>query len=113
MKTTVKIGEKKVTVDTKRPAVAKAVKALIEACATRTFSIGTILEHENGDEYLLAKVQDRAYLVNTDTGRCRNSRKVVKVQSAFKSKDGYYVEDLPCEKDKFLDPDNRGEFIEI
>ena len=118
MKQTVKLNGKKVVIDTNKPKVAKALVALVEACATRTFQIGTVLEHESGVDYILASIKanpsapGRAYLINLDTGRARNSRKVVKVQGDFHSEDGLYVEDLPCEKDKFFDPENPGEWID-
>lgn len=72
----------------------------------RTFAIGTTLEHTNGHEYVLAQIKQtygppRAYLINLDSGRARNSRKVVLV------KDGC-VEDLPAEKDQFIDPAGNG-----
>jgi len=118
-KINVKINGKKVVVDLNRPKVANAVAALIEACATRTFPIGMILEHANGSEYLLTSILQypggckRAYLVNTDTGRARNSSKVVKVMGNFHSAEGLYTEDLPCQKDKFFDPENPGQYIDI
>jgi len=117
MKQTVKLNGKKVTIDTSKPKVAKALVALVEACATRTFPIGMILKHESNVDYILSSILQsngsrRAYLINLDTGRARNSRKVVKVQGDFHSEEGLYVEDLPCEKDKFSDPDNEGEWIE-
>ena len=109
----VKLNGKKVTIDTNRPKVAKALAALVEACATRTFPIGMILEHASGVEYMLSKVHGRAYLINLDTGRARNSHKVVYVQGDFHSEEGLYTEDLPCVKDKFIDPDGDGEYIDI
>lgn len=116
----VKLNGKKVTIDTNRPKVAKALAALVEACATRTFPIGMVLEHSNGDEYLLASIKrnkydtGRAYLVNLDTGRARCSSKVVAVQGDFHSEEGLYTEDLPCQKDEFIDPDGNGrEYIDI
>jgi hypothetical protein len=115
----VKLNGKKVTIDTNRPRVAKALAALVEACATRTFPIGMILEHANGVEYQLVSIcqrvggPKRAYLINTDTGRARNSSKVVAVQGDFHSEEGLYTEDLPCSKDKFYDPDGDGEYIDI
>lgn len=115
----VNLNGKRVTIDTNRPKVAKALAALVEACATRTFPIGMVLEHENGVEYQLVSIVSRpggakrAYLVNQDTGRSRNSTKIVKVQGDFHSEEGLYTEDLPCTKDKFYDPDGDGEFIDI
>ena len=116
----VKLAGKKVTIDTNRPKVAKALAALVEACATRTFPIGMILEHANGTEYQLISIKrnkydssPRAYLVNTETGRARNSSKVVSVLGDFHSEDGLYTEDLPCERDAFIDPEGDGEYIDI
>ena len=119
MKTKVKLAGKMVTIDTNKPKVAKALVALVEACATRTFPIGMILEHADDVDYQLVSIcryaggPKRAYLVNTDTGRARNSTKVVKVLGDFHSEEGLYTEDLPCEKDKFIDPDGDGEYIDI
>lgn len=119
-KTKVKINGKKITIDTNKPKVAKAVAALVEACDTRTFPIGMILEHANGTDYQLVSIVSRpggvkrAYLINTDTGRARNSSKIVAVLGDFHSEEGLYTEDLPCEKDKFIDPDGDGdEYIDI
>jgi len=119
MKTKVKLNGKKVTIDLSKPKVAKLVTELVQACLTRTFPIGMVLEHANGTEYQLASIKSnkytsaRAYLVNTDTGRARNSSKVVPVLGDFHSEDGLYTEDLPCERDKFVDPDEDGEYIDI
>lgn len=116
----VNLNGKKVTIDTNRPKVAEAVAALVEACATRTFPIGMVLDHANGGEYQLVSVRQhkggtrRAYLINTDTGRARNSTKVVGVLGDFHSEEGEYTEDLPAVKDKFIDPDGDGdEYIDI
>lgn len=119
MKTKVKLAGKMVTIDTNKPKVAKALVALVEACATRTFPIGMILEHANGTDYILASIKrnkndiGRAYLVNLDTGRARSSTKIVSVQGDFHSEEGLYTEDLPCGRDKFIDPDGDGEYIDI
>lgn len=119
-KSKVKLNGKMVTIDTNKPRVAKALVALVEACATRTFPIGMVLEHANSTNYQLVSIKRnkydaaRAYLVNQDTGRARNSRKVVAVQGDFHSEEGLYTEDLPCERDKFIDPDGDGyEYIDI
>lgn len=116
----VKMNGKKVVVDLNRPKVKRALTSFLEACATRTFPIGMILEHANGVDYQLVSIcsykggPKRAYLVNTDTGRTRNSTKKVWVQGNFHSEEGLYTEDLPCEKDKFIDPDGDGdEYIDI
>ena len=120
MKNTVKLNGKKVTIDLNKPKVRKLVVELVEACLTRTFPIGMILKHANGVEYQLVSIYSykdgpkRAYLVNTDTGRARNSTKVVNVLGDFHSEDGLYTEDLPCVRDKFIDPDGDGdEYIDI
>lgn len=119
MKTKVKLNGQKVTIDLDKPKVRKLVTELVEACLTRTFPIGMVLEHESGVEYQLVSIcqykggPKRAYLVNTDTGRARNSTKVVHVQGDFHSEDGLYTENLPCGKDKFIDPDGDGEYIDI
>ena len=112
-KTTVNINGKSVKIDTDRPAVAKALVALVEACAVRTWKIGTILEHENGCEYILCKNTNdgRAYLYSIDTGRARNSRKVVRFMGDDPA--NCYTEDLPCEHDRFYDPEKPGNFIDI
>ena len=119
MRTKVKLAGKMVTIDTNKPKVAKALVALVEACATRTFPIGMVLNHANGTEYQLVSIKSnkyasaRAYLVNTDTGRARNSSKVVPVLGDFHSEDGLYTEGLPCEKDKFWDEENPGNYIDL
>lgn len=120
VKNTVKLNGKKVTIDLGKPKVRQLVTELVEACLTRTFPIGMVLEHANGTDYQLVSIKRnkydaaRAYLVNTDTGRARNSTKVVSVLGDFRSEDGLYTEDLPCEKDKFIDPEGDGyEYIEI
>ena len=115
----VKMNGKQVVVDLSRPKVQKALTSLLEACATRTFPIGMILDHANGVEYQLVSIVPspggikRAYLVNTETGRSRNSTKVVPVLGDFHSEEGLYTEDLPCSKDQFIDPDGDGEYIDI
>lgn len=111
MKQTIRINGKNVKIDTDSPRVAKALVALVEACAVRQFKIGDVLEHSNGHAYLLTKVGNRAYLHNMDTGRARNSRKYVPVQG--NKDEGFYVEDLPCEKDCFYDPENPDEYLDI
>ena len=79
-----------------------------------------VLEHATGVDYQLVSIcsraggQGRAYLVNTETGRARNSTKVVKIQGDFQSEEGLYTEDLPAVKDKFIDPEGNGrEYIDI
>ena len=112
-KATVNINGKQVNIDTDRPAVVKALAALVEACAVRRWKIGTILVHANGSEYILCKnINDgRAYLYSADTGRARNSRKVVKFMGDDPA--DCYTEDLPCEHDRFYDPENPGQYIDI
>ena len=119
MKNVMKLNGKKVNIDLDKPKVRQLVTELVQACLTRTFPIGMILEHASGTEYQLVSIVrrpggvKRAYLVNTDTGRARNSTKVVSVQGDFHSEEGLYTEDLPCVKDKFYDPDGDGEYIDI
>ncbi|MBE3037082.1 MAG: hypothetical protein IMZ70_08405 [Candidatus Atribacteria bacterium] len=115
MKQTINLNGTKVVIDTNRKNVAAALVALVEACAERQFPIGMSLEHDNGDNYILANIQGRAYLVNENTGRTRNDRKVVKVQGTWNkvTGEGYYTTDLPCEHDRFIDPDGDGEFLDI
>jgi len=116
MRTTVKLNGKKTVIDTNRPKVAKALVALVEACATPEFKIGINLRNANQDSYELVSIREyaggpaRAYLVNNRTGIARNSTKVVPVLG--NKDDGFYTEDLPCQKDKFFDPDGSGEFID-
>lgn len=115
-----KINGKSVKIDTNKPKVAALLEQLIKALTTREFPIGMALDHSNGGEYLLARIRQsnstyRAYLINTDTGIARNSDKAVKVLEA----DGGgefgrgYVETLPARKDRFYDPDNDGQFIDV
>ena len=115
MKQTINLNGNKVVIDTERKNVAAALVALVEACAERQFPIGMILKHNNGHDYILANIEGRAYLVNLDTGRTRNERKVVKVLGTWNKAtgEGYYATDLPCEYDRFIDPDGDGEFLDI
>lgn len=117
-KTTVNLGGKDVVLDMGRPGVAEAVASLIKLAAERRFPIGTIIEHDDGDgcstDYLLTRIKQaggsfRAYLVNTETGRARNSTKVVMVKDA--DVEGGYVTDLPAVKDRFIDEET-GEYID-
>ena len=118
-KVNVKLAGKKVVIDTARPKVASALAALIEACAERQFPIGMMLEHANDSEYILSRIKQRdgtlrAYLIGVDTGVARNSRKVVMVQDPKGGDLGRgYVTDLPAENDRFYDPENPGEFIDV
>lgn len=111
-KTTVNLNGKDVVLDMSRKGVAEAVAALLKLAAERRFDVGSYLEHESGTEYQIVRIKQsngthRAYLINGETGVARNSRKVVKVQGA---KDQYpgYITELPCEKDRFYDPDGDG-----
>ena len=114
----VKVGGQTINMNTDNPKVADALANLIQACAERQFGIGTELEHVNGNVYLLARIKScggfRAYLINTATGRARNSRKVmwVKTDDPENFPNGY-VTDLPEETDKFFDPDGSGELLDI
>lgn len=116
----VTLNGKKIVVDMSRKNVAAAVEALLNACMERRFEVGSLLEHDNGDgtftDYLIARIiqpngTHRAYLINTETGVARNSRKVVLVQGA---KDEYpgYITELPEETDKFIDPENEDEYLD-
>jgi len=116
-KTVLKINGKDVKIDTNKAKVADLLAQLMKALTTREFPIGMTLEHANGGDYLLARIKVcggyRAYLINTDTGIARNSRKVVMVQESDGGDSGRgFVTDLPCEMDKFYDPENYGKFIE-
>jgi len=117
MKTTLKLNGKKTVIDTNRPKVAAALVALVEACATPNFKIGTYFQHENGHLYQLVSIRKyaggppRAYLINKDMGIARNSTKVVPVLG--NKEEGFYTEDLPCQKDRFYNPDGSGEFLDI
>ena len=94
------------------------IDSLVKDLTTREFEIGMYLTHDNKDgtqtDYQLVRILQpdgslRAYLINEDTGRARNSRKVVVVQTDQPDEypDGY-VTDLPAEKDRFLEPDGGG-----
>lgn len=118
-KTMLKIGGKSVSVDTNKPKVAELLAQLMKALTTREFPIGMVLEHENQDSYLLARIKQssgtfRAYLVNMETGVARNSTKRVYVEEPKGGENGRgYVTDLPCKKDRFYDGENPGCFIEV
>jgi len=118
-KTVLKINGKSVKVDTNKPKVADLLAQLIKALTTREFPIGMMLEHENQDNYLLARIKQyngsfRAYLINTETGIARNSTKRVYVEEPKGGENGRgYVVDLPCKKDRFYDPENSESFIEV
>lgn len=114
-KTVLKINGKSVKVDTNKPKVADLLAQLIKALTTREFPIGMMLEHENQDNYLLARIKQpsgayRAYLINQSTGIARNSTKRIYVEEP-KNGRGYVI-DLPCKKDRFYDNENPGQFIE-
>jgi len=115
-KMTVNLNGKSVNINTDNPKVAGALAALIEACVERHFPVGTKYLHKNGTWYQLVRIQQangtfRAYLINTITGRARNSRKVVIVLTDD-CMPGGYVTDLPDETDHFFDPENPGQLIQ-
>jgi len=116
----VKLQGKMVNINTGNPKVASCLAALIEACAERQFSIGMYLDHSNGETYQLVRIKQyngthRAYLINGSTGVARNSDKRVMVQEAKGGGDNGrgYVTTLPARKDRFFDPDNAGQFIDV
>jgi hypothetical protein len=117
-KNSITINGKKVNINTEKPIVADLVGQLLKAVTERHFDIGMpIFEHANGDSYLLCRVKTGsryvAKLMNLRTGAARNSTKVVYVQDPDGGKNGRgYVIDLPCKKDRFYDPENRGKFID-
>jgi len=115
-KTVLKINGKSVKIDTNKPKVSDLLAQLIKALTTREFPIGMMLEHENQDNYLLARIKQyngsyRAYLINQSTGIARNSTKRVMVEEPQNGRG--FVTDLPCKKDRFYDPENYGKFIEV
>lgn len=114
-KTVLKINGKSVKIDTNKPKVSELLAQLIKALTTREFPIGMVLEHENQDSYLLARIKQcgghRAYLINQSTGIARNSTKRVMVEEPENGRG--YVTDLPCKKDRFYDEENPGRFIEV
>jgi len=121
-KKTVVINGNKVVIDMSRPKVQNLVAELLKACAERQFPIGLYLDHADDDgqvtEYMLVRILQRdgtrrAYLINTEDGTARNSRKVVLVQDPTGGENGRgYVTEIPAEKDRFFDPDNDGEFLD-
>lgn len=111
-----KINGKNVKIDTNKPKVADLLAQLLKALTTREFPIGMVLEHENQDSYLLARIKQpsgafRAYLINTNSGVARNSTKRIIVEEPDNGRG--YVTDLPCKKDRFYDPEDDGNFIEV
>ena len=110
-KLTVNVNGQKLNINTDNPKVADALAALIKACAERHFSIGDYFMHSTGTNYQLIRIKLangtwRAYLINTETGKARNSTKVVLVQDPTGGDNGTgYVTDLPDEKDQFIDPE--------
>ena len=119
-KRTVTIGSTKLNLNMGNPKVADALAALVKACAERQFSIGNYLDHSNGETYQLVRIKQRngasrAYLINGSTGAARNSDKVVLVQEAKGGGDNGrgYVTTLPARNDRFFDPDNAGQFIDV
>ena len=116
VKTVLKVGGKSIKIDASKPKVADLLAQLIKALTTREFPVGMVLEHENEDNYLLARIKQssgsfRAYLVNMNTGIARNSTKRVMVKEPDNGRG--YVTDLPCNKDRFYGPDDEGNFIEV
>jgi hypothetical protein len=87
-------------------------KAFAPPKKVQKFHIGDVLEHKNGNEYLLTRIKQykgyRAYLINMDTGIARNSDKCVMVKGAVKGGCKGYVTDLPARKDQFIDPNGDG-----
>ena len=115
-KTVLKIGGKSIKIDTNKPKVADLVAQLLKALTTREFQIGTVFEHENQNSYLLARIKQpsggyRAYLINDETGIARNSTKRVMVEEPDNGHG--YVTDMPCKKDRFYDPEDEDNFIEV
>jgi hypothetical protein len=115
-KTTLKIGGKSVKIDTNKPKVADLLSQLMKALTTREFPIGMVLEHENQDSYLLSRIKQyngsfRAYLINQNSGIARNSTKRITVEEPQNGRG--FVTDLPCKKDRFYDPDDMDNFIEV
>ncbi len=115
-KTVLKIGGKSIKIDTNKPKVNDLLAQLIKALTTREFPVGMMLEHENEDNYLLVRIKQpsgvfRAYLINQNTGIARNSTKRVMVEEPSNGRG--YVTDLPCKKDRFYDPDDEDNFIEV
>lgn len=114
-KTVLKIGGKSITIDANKPKVSELLAQLLKALTTREFPIGMVLEHENEDSYLLSRIKQvsgyRAYLINTNTGIARNSTKRVIVEEPDNGRG--YVTDLPCKKDRFYDPEDEYNFIEV
>jgi len=115
-----KLNGKKMVIDTERPSVAAALAKLVEACSQRRFEIGSYLAHDDKDggrtEYQFVRILQtngthRAYLINTETGVARNSRKVVLVEGAHDEYPGFVTE-IPAEKDKFIDPENSGAYLD-
>jgi len=116
-KTTITVNGKKINVNTDKANVAEALQNLINALTERRFGIGMFLRHSNGSRYQLVRIAKggmiRAYLINQDTGKARNSRKVVWVKTDDSDYPNGYVTDLPCEKDRFYDPENPGHYIDL
>jgi len=118
-KNVLKINGKRIKIDTNKPKVADLLAQLLKALTAREFPIGMVFEHENGDDYLLSRIKQpsgafRAYLINMETGIARNSRKEVYVVEPEDGGNGNgYVTDLPCEKDRFYDPDDKDNFIKV
>jgi len=115
-KSILKIGGKSIKIDANKPKVNDLLAQLIKALTTREFPVGMVLEHENENSYLLARIKQpsgtfRAYLVNMNTGIARNSTKRVIVEEPKNGRG--YVTDLPCKKDRYYDPEDEDNFIEV
>lgn len=103
--------------------VIDALNNLVDAMSVRRWPIGMYFDHVdkygNEQEYHLVRIKQpngsyRAYLINADTGIARNSRKVVKVLTDNDEFKHGYVEDLPAEYDRFVDPDGDGStFLDV
>lgn len=116
------INGKVININAGSPKVADLVAQLLKACAERRIMVGTVLEHENGDSYILTRIKVRegvwrAYLINIDGGSktagiARNSRKVVYVQEGKEDFPGYVTE-LPAENDRFYDPEDTNLFLDM
>lgn len=114
MKTTINVGGKVIDVNTDQKNVAACLQNLINALTERRFAVGSYLTHCTGVRYQIVRIKTdslRAYLVNTQTGRARNSEKVVMVKIDDANFPNGYVTDLPVVKDKFWDPENVGQYI--
>jgi hypothetical protein len=116
MKTTINVGGKVINVNTTQKNVAACLQNLINALTERRFAVGSCLRHSSGARYQIARIlmangSLHAKLINTVTGKARNSTKVVLVKTDDADYPNGYVTDLPAVKDKFWDPENAGQYI--